>query len=118
MTSTNEHIEQTHCHRCGRTIRSAVSCARKYGSGCWTIVRRAARVLNDRLAAFTRRQLDQAVELVEDAAIIPADQDGVFYAVSTDGTEYYRTTAESCLCPAGERGNPCYHRLAVLLVAA
>ncbi len=112
----NEHTAK--CHRCGRVIRSAASCARKYGSGCWAIVRRAARFLNDHLAAFTARQVGQAVELIEDAAIIRADEDGVFYAVSSDGMEYYRATRETCTCPAGERGTDCYHEAAVLMIAA
>src|ERR1700733_6887138 len=90
-----------HCHRCGRAIRSAISCARKYGSGCWAIVRRAARRLNDLLAAFTGRQVTQAVELIEDAAIVPG-YDGLFYAVSSDGAEVYETTAEACSCPASK----------------
>lgn len=111
MDTSTEH---THCHRCGRTLRSAVSCARKYGSGCWAIVRRAARALNDRLAAFTRRQVGLAVELIEDAAIVPG-YDGLFYAVSSDGAEVYETTAEACSCPASKE---CYHRAAVLILAA
>jgi hypothetical protein len=104
-----------HCHRCGRTLRSAVSCARKYGSGCWAIVRRAARFLNDRLGAFTRRQVDQAVELIEDAAVIPAALLGYFYTVSTDGTETYLTAADICSCLANKE---CYHQAAVLMVTA
>jgi hypothetical protein len=107
--------EHTHCHRCGRTLRSAISCVRKYGSGCWAIVRRAARALNDRLAVFTRRQLDQAVELIEDAAVVPAAIADAFHIVSTDGQEVYTTTRETCDCPASRE---CYHQLAVLLVSA
>ena len=101
------------CHRCGRTIRSAISCARKYGSGCWAMVRKAARRLNDYLAVFTARQVDQAVELIEDAAIVAAGEAGLFYAVSSDGTEIYRATAETCDCPASK---DCYHECAVLLL--
>jgi hypothetical protein len=111
MTNTSHTV---HCHRCGRTLRSAIGRARKYGSGCWAIVRRAARFLNDRLAVFTARQVDQAVELIEDAAIVPG-YDGLFYAVSTDGSEVYETTAETCSCPASKE---CYHRAAVLILAA
>jgi len=105
--------EHTHCHRCGRTLRSAVSCTRKYGSRCWAIVRKAARGLNDMLAVFTRRQVDQAVELIEDAAIVRADQADVFYVVSSDGTEIYRSSLESCDCPASKE---CYHQAAILIV--
>jgi hypothetical protein len=110
MTNTAEH---THCHRCGRSIRSAVACARKYGSGCWAIVRKAAKAI--RLAAFTARQVDQAIELIEDVAIVPAGEAGLFYAVSSDGTEIYRTTRETCDCPASKE---CYHEAAVLMLTA
>ena len=111
---TGQTEGHTHCHRCGRVICSAIAVARKYGSGCWAIVRRAAKAIH--LAAFTVRQVDQALELIEDVAIVAADEAGLFYAVSSDGTEIYRATRETCDCPAGERGNACYHECAVLLL--
>lgn len=112
MSNAADH---THCHRCGRTLRSAIACTRKYGARCWGIVRQAARALNDRLATFTARQVDQALELIEDAAVIPGAVVGLFHCVSTDGTEIYDTTVDSCPCPAGK---PCYHQAAVLLMTA
>jgi hypothetical protein len=107
--------ENAKCHRCGRVIRSSASIARKYGHGCWAIVRKAARRLNDLLAAFTGRQVGQAVELIEDAAIIPGADASLFYCVSSDGTEVYETTAGACSCPASKE---CYHRAAVAILAA
>ncbi len=106
--------EHQHCHRCGRTIRSALAIARHYGAGCWAIVRKAARRLGDLLAAFTARQVASAVELIEDAAIVPG-HDGLFYAVSSDGEDVYEVTAEACSCPASKE---CYHRAAVAILTA
>jgi hypothetical protein len=60
--------------------------------------------------AFTARQIEQAVELIEDAAIIPAAILGYFYTVSSDGTEIYQTAADICSCLASKE---CYHRAAV-----
>jgi hypothetical protein len=114
MTGQDTTGHAAKCHRCGRAITSALSIARHYGGGCWAIVRKAARRINDLLAAFTRRQVDQAVELIEDAAIIPG-HDGLFYAVSSDGAEVYEVTAAACSCPASRE---CYHRAAALILAA
>jgi len=116
MTSTTEH---EHCLApgCGRRLYCQASRSRGYGWGCWRRIRAAAKAeaLAVRLAAFTARQVEQARELIEDAAIIPAAILGVFYAVSTDGTEIYRTTASDCGCPASKE---CYHQAAVLMVTA
>ena len=114
MTGEHGAEDVAKCHRCGRAIRSAISRDRKYGSGCWAKVRRAARVLSDRLAAFTARQVDQAVELIEDLAIV-AGETGLFYAVSSDGEDVYEVTAEACSCPASAA---CYHQAAIVILAA
>ena len=116
MTSTAEH---EHCLApgCGRRLYCAKSRARGYGWGCWRRIRAAAKAeaLAAKLAAFTARQIEQAVELIEDAAVIPAAVIGWFHVVSTDGSEIYEATASTCPCPAtGE----CYHRAAVLMVTA
>ena len=110
MTSTAEH---DHCLRpgCGRRLYSAASRSRGYGSGCWRRIR-AARKLAE-LAVFTAKQIEQARELIEDAALIPAAVAGYFLAVSTDGSETYLTSAEICSCLANRE---CYHMAAIVMV--
>jgi hypothetical protein len=85
-------------------------------SGCWRRIRSraAAERLAPALAIFTARQVGQAHELIEDAALIPVDG-GLFLAVSTDGTEVYEVTAEACSCPASRE---CYHQAAVIMLGA
>lgn len=114
MTGQNEDHEK--CTKCGRRLHCAISKRRGYGWGCWVRFRRAVRLAEriSGLMAFTGRQIDQAVELIEDAAIVPGDT-GLFYAVSSDGTEVYEVTAESCSCLASKE---CYHRAAVTILAA
>ena len=110
MTSTTEHEK---CISCGHRLFCAISKRRGYGWGCWARIRKAARKAMEVLTAFTARQVDQARELIEDAAIIPGAILGLFHAVSTDGTEIYETTAETCSCPASKE---CYHRAAVAIL--
>jgi hypothetical protein len=102
------------CISCGRRLFCAVSKARGYGWGCWARIRKAARKAMEALTAFTRRQVEQARELIEDAAIVPGDT-GLFYAVSSDGTEVYEVTVAACSCLASKE---CYHRAAVAILAA
>jgi hypothetical protein len=114
MTATAEH---EHCLRpgCGRRLYSAASRSRGYGSGCWRRIRAAAtaEALAAKLAAFTAKQIEQARELIEDAALIPAAIAGYFLAVSSDGSETYLTSAEICSCLASK---DCYHMAAIVLV--
>jgi Family of unknown function (DUF6011) len=116
MTGTAEH---EHCLRpgCGRRLYSAASRSRGYGSGCWRRIRAAAtaEALAARLAAFTAKQIEQARELIEDAALIPAAITGYFLAVSSDGSELYVTSADICSCLANKE---CYHQAAVILASA
>ena len=114
MNSSNEH---EHCIKCGRKLYCSTSRIRGYGWGCWRRIRAAAKAeaLATRLAQFTRRQLDQATEVLELAAIVTTAIAGVFHVVSTDGAEIYETTCGSCNCPAAK---PCYHMLAACLVSA
>jgi Family of unknown function (DUF6011) len=109
MTATAEH---EHCLRpgCARRLYSAASRARGYGSGCWRRIRAAAKL--EALAAFTGRQIEQARELIEDAALVPAAIAGYFFAVSTDGSELYTTSAEICSCLANKA---CYHQAAIIM---
>lgn len=113
MTGQSEVHEK--CISCGHRLFCAVSKARGYGWGCWSRIRKATRKAMEALTAFTGRQIEQARELIEDAAIIPAAIPGYFYTVSTDGTEIYQTAADICSCLASKE---CYHRAAVAILAA
>ncbi len=101
---------------CGRKLTSEASIARGYGRRCAAKIR-AARESAD-LSAWTPKQVEQARELIEDAALVPAGRDGVFLAVSTDGTEVYRCAAGFCECPAGQKEKHCYHVCAVTITLA
>jgi hypothetical protein len=113
MTGQAEGHEK--CISCGHRLFCAISKARGYGWGCWARIRKAARKAMEALTAFTARQVDQARELIEDAAIIAGAVAGLFHCVSSDGTEVYETTTETCSCPASR---DCYHRAAVAILAA
>jgi hypothetical protein len=87
-----------------------------YGPRCAAKIRAAAKAAD--LSAWTPRQVEQARELIEDGGLVPAGRDGVFLAVSTDGTEVYRVAADWCECPAGLKEKSCYHRCAVVITIA
>lgn len=91
-TATHQH---TNCLRCGRALRSAKSIATDYKP----------------------HQIASARELIADAAIIPL-RSVIFIAVSTDGTETYKTAPTACSCPAGVKGSRCYHQLAARMLLA
>jgi len=105
--------EHQHCIKCGRRLRCATSKARGYGWGCWRIVRAARKLAA--LAAFTAKQVEDAAELIEDAAIIPTALATVFRTVSSDGTKVYLTTRNGCTCPARRE---CFHRAGVIMATA
>lgn len=101
---------------CARKLTSPVSRSRGYGHGCWRKLRLARSVARDVLsAAYTADQLDKADELIEDAALVPAAIAGYFFAVSSDGTEFYLTSAEICSCLASKA---CCHRAAATMTLA
>ena len=106
--TTHQH---TNCLRCGRTLRNPSPDG--YGPKCRTKVRKAAVDLAD----YKAHQIASAKELIEDGAIIPL-RNTVFIAVSTDGTETYKTAPTACSCPAGVKGSRCYHTLAARLLLA
>jgi len=106
-------ITHKHCLRCGRMLHCAASRARGYGWGCWARIRGARKLAA--LVQFTRRQVDQAVELIEDAAVIPTAIATVFRTVSSDGQRIYLMTVNACTCPAS---GLCFHRAGVLMVTA
>ena len=101
----------TNCLRCGRTLRNASPDG--YGPKCRAHIRRAQVDLAD----YKPHQIASARELIEDAAIIPL-RSVVFIAVSTDGTETYKTAPTACTCPAGLKGSRCYHQLAARMLLA
>jgi excisionase family DNA binding protein len=71
------------------------------------------------LDGFKPAQVDKARELIEQAAILPTKRQGLFTAVSSDGTTTYLVHANGCTCPAGQRGKHlCYHRAAVAILTA
>ena len=117
MITTKTGTETEHrCLSCGRRITSAESIAVGRGSGCRAKIRRAQREAD--LSAWTSRQVEQARELIEDGGLVPSGREGVFFAVSTDGSEVYRCAAEFCECPAGQKGTHCYHVAAVVITLA
>lgn len=98
---------------CGRRLICKASRARGYGWGCWRRIRAAAKLAA--LAAFTARQIDAALEAIEDCAVIPAAVIGWFHVVSSDGSEIYEATAQTCPCRASAE---CWHRAAVIMTSA
>jgi hypothetical protein len=108
--TTHQH---SNCLRCGRKLTSTKSCATGYGPKCAAKVRNAPVDLTD----YKAHQIASARELIEDGAIIPL-RSVIFIAVSTDGTETYKTAPTACTCPAGTKGSRCYHQLAARLLLA
>jgi hypothetical protein len=107
--------EQTRCLGCGRPLRSAKSIAAGRGRVCQRKVRQAEQAID--LTDYKAHQIASARELIEDGAIIPL-RSVIFIAVSTDGTETYKTAPTACTCPAGTKGSRCYHTLAARLLLA
>ena len=116
---TGQATEHEHCLRpgCGRRLLCQASRLRGYGWGCWRRIRAAAKAseLAAKLAAFTARQIESAREAIEDAAVIPAAVIGWFHVVSSDGSEIYEATAQTCPCQADKA---CWHRAAIILATA
>ena len=108
--TTHHH---TNCLRCGRTLTSTKSRATGYGPKCAAKVRHSAIDTTD----YKAHQIASARELIEDGAIIPL-RSVIFIAVSTDGTETYKTAPTACTCPAGLKGSRCYHQLAARMLLA
>jgi uncharacterized protein DUF6011 len=108
--TTHQH---TNCLRCGRTLHTAKSRALGYGPKCAAKVRHSTVDLTD----YKPHQITSARELIEDGAIIPL-RSVIFIAVSTDGTETYKSAPTGCTCPAGLKGSRCYHTLAARLLLA
>lgn len=111
-TTTEQHAT---CLGCGRKLRAPKSIAAGRGPRCAAKVRAAEKAVN--LGEYKAHQIASARELIADAAIIPL-RSVVFLAVSTDGTETYRSAPTACTCPAGLKGSHCYHQLAARLLLA
>jgi hypothetical protein len=120
MRNKGADMETGTCQSCGRRLTSAASIARGRGPKCSAKVRRAARLVVDLIdaAGYKPHQLVSAVELIEDAAIVPLPVAGAYVAVSTDGHEFYECTAHTCGCPAAEHDRKCYHRLSATILDA
>lgn len=112
-TSATEH----RCLRpgCGRVLKSAKSIAAGYGPTCRRKIREAA--LTEARADFSADQQAKADELIRDGGLVPTNREGVYRAVSSDGTTNYLVHAAVCTCKAGLRGKRCYHLLAVRVLS-
>lgn len=108
------------CIRCGRTLRSAQSVANGMGRTCRAKVRQSAEVIN--LGAFrdAKSAKSKAVELVEQAGIVPAGRPALFLAVSSDGTNTYLvdTLEGSCTCRGFAHQGRCFHLVAAAMLSA
>lgn len=118
------------CLGCGRKLKAKASVAQRRGPRCQErYTREIETALNfaaiDLAASYTDRQIDKAVELIEQNAIMPylwADSgtptNGIYLTVSSDGQHRYTTGAARCTCKAGRHGRRCYHRAAALVLDA
>lgn len=113
MNAAATTTEHSNCLRCGRVLRSLKSRAAGYGAKCAAKVRAARVDTTD----YKPHQIDSARELIADGAIIPL-RSVIFIAVSSDGTETYKTAPTACSCPAGIKGSRCYHQLAARMLLA
>lgn len=105
--------DKTVCLRCHRVLRSAKSITLGYGPTCAAKIRHSTADL----AGYKAHQIASAVELIADGAIIPL-RSVVFLAISSDGTETYRSAPTGCNCPGGLKGRLCYHTAAARLLLA
>jgi hypothetical protein len=101
---------ETRCLRCGRKLKNGGA----YGRVCERKIREAA--LAEARADFSADQQAKADELIRDGGLVPTNREGVFRAVSSDGTGTYMVAAQACNCRAGLKGRRCYHLLAVRIV--
>lgn len=112
MDATTNH---TNCLRCGRKLTSAKSIALGYGPTCQRKVREAAKA--EILAQYKPHQVAKAEELIEQGGLIPL-RGSIYLAVSSDGTQTYKTHRAACTCPAGLKGlHACKHRIAAHILS-
>lgn len=110
---TPNRFTPTPCLRCGRLLTSPHSIATGFGPGCTRHFRRVAPTL----PGFTRRQVDDALELLELGGIRPLRGRRVWLTVGHRGATYRTASSGQCTCIAGIHGKPCHHAAAVRLVA-
>ncbi|WP_405531520.1 DUF6011 domain-containing protein [Streptomyces avidinii] len=110
----NDH---SNCLRCGRVLRNAKSIAAGYGPTCTRKVRAAAKA--EIIATYKPHQIEKAEELIEQGALVPLrGRRHIFLAISSDGTETYRTHRAACNCKAGLKGHHvCKHRIAAHILS-
>lgn len=102
-----------HCLRCRRALR--IPTTDGYGPKCRTHVRKAARA--EVVSQYKPHLVAKAEELIEQGGLIPIRANRVFLAVSSDGTDTYRSHRAACTCPAGIKGaHVCKHRIAAHLL--
>lgn len=115
----SEQTKTVKCY-CGRKLTDPRSIARGMGPVCARKARRAADVID--LSAFrdAKTAKSKAVELVEQAGIIPASRPGLFLAVSSTGTDTYFIDAleGSCTCCGFAHQGRCYHLVAAAILTA
>jgi hypothetical protein len=104
----------TNCQRCGRPLTSPTSQRNGYGKTCGKHIRTAA----TNATTYKHHQIEAALELIGDGAILPIRPGRVWATVSTDGQSTHRTAHNACSCPAGISGKLCYHRAAVAILTA
>lgn len=90
------------------------------GEPALAVARRAAEVID--LSAFRDSEAakSKAVELVEQAGIVPASLPGLFLAVSSDGTNTHLvdTLEDSCTCKGFAHQGRCFHGVAAAILTA
>jgi hypothetical protein len=114
--TTKTTTQTAKCKRCGRTLTDPKSVAAKLGPVC-AKKRAAEERASVVIAKHQPAQVDKAIELIGDVAILPVDR-GLFVVVSSTGDIRYETTPERCSCKAGQFGRLCYHRVAAELMVA
>ncbi|MGH3192663.1 MAG: hypothetical protein ACRDPY_40195 [Streptosporangiaceae bacterium] len=93
-----------HCIRCGRRLVCTISRKRGYGWGCWAKVVKARKLAA--LVNFTMKQVEDARQMLDDAAVIPTALATVFRTVSSDGLRVYLTTRSRWESAAPRRSRP------------
>lgn len=116
----SETKQTAKCHRCGRILTDPTSIAAGLGPVCRRHVAKAAVVID--LTAFrdAKAAKNKAVELIEQAAIVPAGRPGLYLAASSDGSNTYLvdTVEGSCTCKGYAHQGRCYHQVAAALLDA
>lgn len=114
QTQTAKH----HCIRCGRKLTDPTSIAAGMGRICRSHTRKTAAVID--LGAFrdAKAAKNNAVELIEQAAIVPAGRPGLYLSPSSDGSNTYLidTLEGSCTCKGHVYSGHCKHAVAAAIL--